>query len=238
MNTLLKIAAKTGFALVFGIACFWVFVGANTGAYEVTKTRKASNVLPKDMLEGKHYKINETVLVEGYMHIYTVTSDFGTFTARSDTMLRRLLREIAAIAILKKQSTLKTFGESVAKSATDPLEGARDLVSKPVKTLSNIPRGIHRLLESGVKSFERERTVYEDSDFAALMAVSSYKRDYAAEYGVDVYSSNDTLQEELDRVAWASVPGYMTVSLALTPAKGSLGVAVKRMGAVYFSIHF
>src|SRR5262249_20231963 len=50
-----------------------------------------------------------------------------------------------------------------------------------------------------------------------------YKRDYAKQLGVDPYSSNPVLQEELDSVSWAAAAGGLTVG-ALTMASGSVVV--------------
>ncbi len=232
MKAQYKVGLKACTALAVVFACFTSSGDALASSYETLKARRASDILPKEMLQGKHYRIDETVLYEGYMHIYTVKSEFGDFTARGDAMLRRLLREIGAIADLRERSTARALADAAVKSAIDPFEAVGALLTDPVDTLVAIPRGVHRLLESGVKSVERERTDYEDSDLAALLAVSSYKRKYAAKHNVDVYSSNEVLQKELDRVAWASVPGYLSVSVALTPVQGAAVIAYKVFGTV------
>jgi hypothetical protein len=43
---------------------------------------------------------------------------------------------------------------------------------------------------------------------------SSFKRDYAKKFDVDVYSSDEVLQKELNSVAWASATGNLTLSAA------------------------
>ena len=43
-----------------------------------------------------------------------------------------------------------------------------------------------------------------------LLAVSSFKREYARKFDVDVYSTNEVLQKELNSVAWASAAGNLT----------------------------
>ena len=44
----------------------------------------------------------------------------------------------------------------------------------------------------------------EDAKIEQALFVSSWKRDFAAKHGVDVYSSNKVLQKELNRVGWAA----------------------------------
>jgi hypothetical protein len=52
-------------------------------------------------LHGAHYTLDPTITTYAYLNRYTVSSDYGPFVAPSDARLRRLLREIAAIAELK-----------------------------------------------------------------------------------------------------------------------------------------
>ena len=47
-----------------------------------------------------------------------------------------------------------------------------------------------------------------------LLAVSSFKREYAQKFDIDVYSSNEVLQKELNSVAWASAAGNLTLGAA------------------------
>jgi hypothetical protein len=60
----------------------------------------------------------------------------------------------------------------------------------------------------------RGRSKYEDGVAQNLLAVSSFKRDYAKKFDVDVYSTNQVLQKELNSVAWASAAGNLTLSAA------------------------
>ena len=66
----------------------------------------------------------------------------------------------------------------------------------------------------------------EDSRVKQALFVSSWKRDYAAERHVNVYSSNAVLQEQLNKVSWAAAIGGIGVSGALTAAGGAAAIAV------------
>ncbi len=65
----------------------------------------------------------------------------------------------------------------------------------------------------------------EDSRAKQLLFVSSWKRDFATERGIDVYSSNKVLQEELNSVGWAAAIGGLSVS-AVTMGASATGVTV------------
>jgi hypothetical protein len=53
-----------------------------------------------------------------------------------------------------------------------------------------------------------------------MLQVGSFKRDYAARYGVDPYSTNPVLQEELDKIGKAASAGMWTTSAAMIPISG------------------
>jgi hypothetical protein len=190
------------------------------------ETRPTADVLPAAMLSGPHYTLGPTVITANYLNAYTATSDFGDFTAPSDTRLRRLIREIAAIAELKQITQTDAFAEAAKEAAKSPIRSAKNLIDDPVKTLSAIPEGIGSLFNRVNEQIDRSgRSNYEDGKAKAVLAVSGFKRDYAAKLGIDVYSTNKVLQQELDRVAWAATLGNMTLG-ALSIATGAIVLQV------------
>jgi hypothetical protein len=182
---------------------------------------KAPEILPSDRISGPFHRIKETVVSHGYMYRYTVVSDFGVFEATGNTALRKLLREIPAIASLRKVSETEAFAKSLGKAAVKPLKLGEGLITDPVDTVSGIPKGVYHLFSYAYTSATGKRNPAEDSQVEQLLAFSSYKRQYAYQLGVDVYSSNPVLQKELNRVAWASVAASLSFSAAMMP----LGVA-------------
>jgi hypothetical protein len=58
-----------------------------------------------------------------------------------------------------------------------------------------------------------------------LLAVSSFKREYAQKLDIDVYSSSEVLQKELSSVAWAAVAGNLTLGAA-SMVTGTVWLAV------------
>jgi hypothetical protein len=80
---------------------------------------------------------------------YTIDSDFGVFEADGNQMLMRRVAEINGIAKLRAMSQTKEFTQAAAQAAAAPLQVAQDLVTKPVSTISSVPRGIWGFLYSG-----------------------------------------------------------------------------------------
>ena len=88
--------------------------------FEVPANRRASEILPANVISGPHYRIQESVVSYGYLHTWTVDSDFGTFHATGDGALRKLLKEIRAIAALRKIKTSDAIVRSLKNAAKSP----------------------------------------------------------------------------------------------------------------------
>ena len=59
---------------------------------------------------------------------------------------------------------------------------------------------------------------------------ASYKRQYAAEFGVDPYTSYEPLQKALNDLSWTAAAGGLTVKAAFMAIPGGAGFAVGAMG--------
>jgi hypothetical protein len=188
--------------------------------YEIPGNRSASDILPTSMLVGPHHRIQNKVVSYGYMHHYTVDSDFGRFEVTGDGALRKLLKEINAIARLREVKKSKAYGEAVKNAGKMPFEFGKNLITDPVDTVTGVPKGVFQLFGNAYTSITKSKDPSEDSKAKQLLAVSSYKRDYAYELGIDVYSSNPVLQEELNSLGWAGALGSLSMSAALAPLGG------------------
>jgi hypothetical protein len=197
--------------------------------FEYGSDYHAADVLPAKALKGPHYAIRDQVRSDGFMLTYTVDSDYGVFTATGAYALQKLLNEIQVIAQLKEISQGEAFGHAVGEAAKSPFRFAGNLLTDPVDTISGVPSGLFSIFENVGQSVSEEHDPSEDSRAKQALFVSSWKRDYCAPLGCDVYSSNKALQEELNRIGWAAAIGGLTVSGATTVASGG-AVAVFSAG--------
>ena len=78
--------------------------------------RATADIVAPDLLRGPHYQMGPTVSTFAFMNHYSVTSDYGPFTAPSDARLRRLIREIAAIAELQKIHQSDAFAKATVEA--------------------------------------------------------------------------------------------------------------------------
>ena len=183
--------------------------------FDAPEIRATSEVVPPALQAGPHYRVDPSVRTFTFMNQYSVTSDYGAFTAPSDARLRRLVREIAAIAELQKIHQSDAFAEATVEAGKGVVHGAQHLIENPVATIGAVPEAVFSIFGRVSEATKRGgRSKYEDGVAQNLLAVSSFKRDYAKKFDIDVYSSNEVLQKELNSIAWASAAGNLTLGAA------------------------
>ncbi|MEN6438270.1 MAG: hypothetical protein ABFD97_06785 [Syntrophobacter sp.] len=199
-------------------------------AFEVPTVQNVSEVLPRDLIAGPHYRVRDKVVSYGYMHNFLVDSDWGTFEVTGDLALRKLIREIGAIAALQEVKKGQAYIDGVKKAASKPVEFGVNLITDPVDTISGVPKGVAALFQNVKTGLTTKPDKNEDSKAEQMLAVAANKRELARQLGIDVYSSNKVLQKELNSLAWATSLGSLTVSAALMPVGGPavLGVSLSR----------
>jgi hypothetical protein len=169
--------------------------------------------LPPELLSGANFRVQEKVINDGFTNTYRVDSKFGTFTAVSTAQLRKRIREIHAMVAMDKLKGTKEYGDAIRESGLHAMVAAKDLVFQPVKTLDEAVSGIGMAFRrAGDSLFGAKRSDAEDSKFKDLIGFSTYKREYAHELGVDVYSRNTVLQERLNEISWVGFAGGLTVA--------------------------
>jgi hypothetical protein len=146
-------------------------------------------------------------------------------------MLRIRVQEINAMDRMDKLKGTKEYGDSLKASGLDTLVAAKNMIFQPVKTTTEVVSGVGLMFRrAGDSLFGAKRSDAEDSRFKTLIGFSNYKRDYAHQLGVDVYSRNQVLQDRLNEVAWTGFAGGMTVSVAMAAVPGGAGIAMTAIG--------
>jgi len=110
-------------------------------------TVSASSILEPSLLKGEHYTIQDTVTVDGYMNHYKVDSDFGPFTVVGDRALRKLLREIDAIAELRKMTSLSAGTDAAVGAVVDTGKSIVNLATNPVESAKGMSAGVSRFFK-------------------------------------------------------------------------------------------
>jgi len=212
------------FIPIFYFCLVSISICEHSSDYERPKNRKASSILDKELIKGPHYQIRENVVTYGYMHHFTVDSDYGVFKITGDHALIKLLKEIAAITELKKIQNTDAYVQAVKQAGKAPIDFGVSLITDPVDTVSSVPKGLFSMVHNIKEGITSDNDPGEDSTVKQILAVSSIKRGYAHDLGVDVYSSNTVLQKELNRIGWAGAIGGLSVSIATMPLGGAFVV--------------
>ena len=200
---------------------------AKTAKYEAPSDKRASEVLPPNLRSGPHFRVQDRVGADGYMLRFTVTSDYGTFPVTGEYGLRKLINEIQAIAALKKMSKGEAFAAGVKGKAQETVEFGANLVTDPGSTLTSVPQGVGKLFNNIATGLQKPREPRRDTVGQQLLNVSDAKRKMAYDLGVDVYSSNRVLQNELESLSKAQALGSLGVSAAI-PYGGGTVVGLSR----------
>ncbi len=205
------------------VACMTVLAsasGAGAAEYETQANKPVGQALTPAVAVGPDFTVKDPVVADGYMYRFTVTSPYGPFDVTGTGALRKVEHEIWAIGQLKQVTKSEAFLKSLKDQAGKPLVFAKDVITKPVDTLTGIPKGVGRLFGNIVTSVTTTRNPSQESRVKEVLLVGSFKRDYAARFGVDPYSSNPVLQEELDKIGKAAAFGSWTASAAMIPISG------------------
>jgi hypothetical protein len=203
------------------------FTIAAQQGYETSPVLSASKILPPELLSGPNHRVQERVINDGFLNIYTIDSTFGQFKAVSTALLRVRIQEINAMAAMDKLKGTKEYGTAVKDSALSAMVAAKDMVFQPVRTLTTAVSGVGvAFRRAGDSVFGSKRSDTEDSKFKNLIGFTNYKRDYAYELGVDVYSRNEVLQDRLNEISWVGFAGGLTVTAAMSAASGGTAIAM------------
>ena len=137
----------------------------------------------------------EQVSYRGPYYVFSVESEFGNFTVQGQTMLRRTLREIEALASIQQIENSDKFKEALSETATAPFGEFKTFILNPIDRLYGAIKGVGTTVKSTTASLTQKRSEYEDRYLEALLSVSKYKRIYAGQLGIDVYTGNTKVQK-------------------------------------------
>ena len=127
------------------------------------------------------YQVQDPVVAYDYESHYTVTSDYGSFEVIGDSALRKLIREIHAIASLREVKKSKVYLAALTKAGAAPLHLGKNLITHPVATVTGVPKGVLTLFGNIGKGIATTvtggRDPSEDNRAKQILQVSAYKRE-------------------------------------------------------------
>jgi hypothetical protein len=218
---------------LLSLCFFWMTaLPAIAVTYEIPAEIRAEAILDPDQIKGPYHTVDDRVAYDGLFYHFTVNSPFGTFQADSLTALKILIHELSAVAAMKQVKTDDTAVQSVEQTGEKTVLGIKNLITQPVSTLSGAAQGVGDLFTRTAETVgRRETTETEDSKFAQIVGFTKSKGQIATKFGVSIYSRNQAVQDELNRLSMADYLGGIGVGLATSVVPGVGGLMLTTSGS-------
>ena len=206
-----------------------------TDEYETPGPVNAEGFLPKSVFAGRRLFVEKTAQNNGLQNTYRIRSGTEEYEVTGNAATMQFLQELRAINELRQISTAKAFTHGLKQSAKGTYQTGKQIVRDPVTAVKKVPQGASRFFGK-VKGFLSQDE--EDADqksspgetIKGFLGVDDEKRKLAARLGVDVYSRNQALQDELDRVAKATAGGGLAFDIGTLPVGGAAGIGLTVIG--------
>jgi len=190
---------------------------------------QASDVLPGELIQGPNYTVRATVVSDGFINTYDLDTNYGPLRVESTALLLKRIGELKALAQIEQIKNTDVYMTAFKQVARGPINTAEGLVQDPSATVSNVASGIGQFF-SNVGSAVTSDNPNKGSLLNSASGQAAYKRQYAAQFGVDPYTSYEPLQKALNDLSWAAAAGGLTVKAAFMAIPGGAGFAVGAMG--------
>ena len=218
-------------------------------AFETASTFSAATYLPTELLSGPHYRVRDFAQSDGFLIHYTIDSDFSVYQCAGTRELKRSVGEIQAIAKLVEVSKGDLFAQGLKNSLTDPIDAVKHIVDDPVGSVKQVPKTVGHFFSkvgsgientgmrignciSGKDESDTEPVKNVGKSIRDLAGYQSAKLDTARQLGIDPYSDNTRLQQEIDKVTWAFFAGGLPLRVGTAAVSGGASAALTATKAV------
>jgi hypothetical protein len=214
--------------------------------FEGTVQINAAELLPAGSLSGPSHRVRDFAFTDGYMAHFTIDTDFGTFEAIGVPQVKRRIAEAAAIRKLVDTSKSDLFAEGMKRSVIQPIDAVKNIAKDPVTSIKRAPKTVGHFfskvgasVERGVSKVKAGNEAGENPSAGEIgnaaknaAGFDKAKLDTAKQLGVDPYSDNARLQEEMDKVTWAFFAGGLPLRIGAAVASAGVAVAATNMVGV------
>ena len=189
--------------------------------FETPVTFKTANLLPGVRLQGANYTIGPVAQNDGFMNRYQLTVKGRTYTIDGTDLLMVRLRELSALQTMELMKGTSVFTSAAKKAVKAPIEGAKALVTEPVDTVRGMASGVSSFFSSLGHAAFGSPSEQEEGVFKTAVGFGAARRQFAARFGIDPYTSFPPVKDELADVAWSATAGKLTVSGAFQAIPGA-----------------
>src|SRR5580692_3681369 len=193
-----------------------------TDEYETPGPVNAEDFLPKSAFAEKRLFIEKVAQNNGLQNAYRIRAGVEEYEVTGSEAALEFLQELRAINELRQITTTKAFTQGLKQSAKGTYQTGKQIVRDPMGAVRKVPQGASKFFGK-VKGFlgQDEEDANQNSSpgetVKGFLGVDDEKRKLATRLGVDVYSPNQALQDELDRVAKATAGGGLAFDIGTLP---------------------
>lgn len=245
---------KPAFFLPLACALLLPASGEVPAASEQGVLINAADLLGQTPLLGPNHRVRDQVATDGFMAHFEVDTDFGTFSAIGVPQARVRIAEAEALRKLVETSKSDLFAEGMRRSIEKPIDAVKNIVTHPVEVAKSAPATVghffgkvgsaisrgsaqaaEKLNGEGQSTAEGSSPSATDSGRGLASALKSAagfdtaRLDTARQLGIDPYSDNIRLQEEIDKVTWAFFAGGLPLRIGASVASAGMAVAATQM---------
>ena len=212
--------------------------------FELPPVLSASKLLPAEVLVGTVHRVREQVPTDGFVAWFTVDSEYGTFQCAGIESVTGCVQEIAAIRKLAEVSRSDIFAEGLKRSIEQPIDAVKNVVTKPVETVKAVPKTVGHFFNKVGKAIktttakvkeniEGESEIQPDEAMhgigntaKSIIGFDSAKLECAKQLGVDPYTDNQRLREEIDKISWVFFAGGLPLKIGASAATAGGATAI------------
>lgn len=193
-----------------------IAVPAAAPAYEEAPRPNPSEILMPELKKSNHHAVEE-MEVEGRFYRVRMDSDFGVYVIPSLALLRIRANEVAILsqAVVEFERQDQELSEELRGQFSVRADNALDILARPVSTASDLSgQFADKLNETfvgpGAAGGQPTGSIPAVAAAEEDPGTAMHKRNVAAQWGLDVYSSNPKVQDFLAAVARARAGGRIS----------------------------
>jgi hypothetical protein len=213
-------------------------------AFEEPRIFNASEIIPAYLVAGPHHRVRDLAQGDGYLIEFVIDSDYGIYECVGTGELQRRVDEIRAISTLVAVSKSDLFAEGVKKSIASPLNAVKNIVEDPGGAVKQVPKSVGHFfgkVGSGIGNAARKAGEKKNDSSPpdakevgkglgkAIKNVAGFdkaKLECARQLGIDPYTDNARLQEEMEKVTWAFFAGGLPLKIGVSVASSGASRAL------------
>ncbi|MFO1304825.1 MAG: hypothetical protein U1F54_13915 [Burkholderiales bacterium] len=209
--------------------------------YELPPQLPGKDLVPERLLKSPLHTVAEPVAMDGFLGRFEIDSSFGKFRVAGANMLAVRVHELAAIKALGDVDRSAAFQDALVRSAQVPGQFIANAFTDPNATVENVASGvgtvlgrIGRLATTSARAVGDAASDTMSSSAAAPQAVAQptgeplppsftgdpfgfnkARREWAKELGIDPYTTNPVLRQQLDSAARATFAGNFAINATI-----------------------